>query len=291
MSFRSMKFELMDYIPELNNIQAGVRLNRAYQTLLDRHQWSFLKREALFNTLAPYNTGTVNVVLGSTTVTGNGTAWTADMIGRYLKAGSDSQSYLITDLDPIAQSLEIELAYSQASSTQGYSIYQHRYAKPTDCKHVVNIRRNLPLTERTKEWFDGFDPDRDSTGEPIYWANYDDQTVEIYPVPDQAYTLRLGYARSVANLSAETDTSLLPENLVITFAILVAYRQAAAKAEGKQYVPLIEPARKDFLEAWQPAYEADLNKQSLPTQVLQDGVDLPVSSDFWLAHDPFFAGR
>lgn len=291
MSFRSMKFELQSYVPELNAIQAGVRLNRAYQVLLDRHQWSFLKREALINTLAPYNHGTVQVVQGSTTVTGVGTAWTAAMAGRFIKVGSDSQSYVIQSVNIVAQTLILELAYSEPNSTQGYSIYQRFYAKPTDCKHIVNVRRQMVLVERPKEWFDGFDPDRTSTGEPVYWANYDDAQIEIYPPSDQAYTVRVGYIRTIADMAAEADTSLLPENLVITFALLVAYRQAAAKAEGKQYAALIPMAKQDFMEAWQPAYEADLSKQSLPTQVQEAGVDLPVSSDFWLSHDPFFAGR
>lgn len=290
MSFRSMKLELQTYVPELNALECGIRLNRSYQTLLDMHQWSFIKQESVFNTLAQEATGTVTVVAGSTTVTGIGTAFTAAMAGRFIKLFGQPQFYKIATVDVALQTLTLEGAAATGVTSGGYNIFQHQYPKPTSCKHISNIRRQLALAEKPLEWLDGFDPDREGNGEPIYWANFDNDTIEIYPVPDQVYTLRIRYLLDIPNLAAETDVPLLPENLIITHAVLVSYRKLATRVEGQQYAKLIQDARTDFASEWNTAYETDLNRQSLPTQVQQAGEDLPVSSDFWMRHDPFWAG-
>lgn len=292
MSFRSLKLEMQTDVPELNALECGVRLNRAYQTLLDMHQWSFLKQEALIQTVAPYNTGTVTVALGGTTVTGAATVWTAAMANRYIRFSSQSEFYKISSVNALAQTLVIEKAAGEAVTAGGYTIFQHHYAKPTSCKHIVSLRRQLVLGEHTKEWLDGFDPDRDSTGEPIYWCNFDEDNLEVYPVPDAIYTIRVGYILEVADVTTEAGTFLIPERLVLAYALMRSYRTLSTHAEkGQAYNKLYTDAKEEFKIEWQAAYEADLSKQSLPTQVLQDGVDLPVSSQFWLSHDDFWPGR
>jgi len=291
MSFRIMKFELQSYVNEFNPLQCGVRLNRSYQTLLDMHQWSFLTREALINTVANYTTGTVTVVAGATTVTGIGTAWTAVMVGRFIKFGTGAEAYKISTVNVVAQTLTVESAVAAAVTSGGYFIMKRWYSKPTDCKHIISVRRQLKLAEKTQEWLDGFDPDRDSTGEPIYWCNFDKDLIEIYPPSDQVYVVRVKYVVAVADLTAEADVSLLPENLVITHALTASYRALSGNPErGGHYLKLYQAARADFKEAWDAAFETDLSRQSLPTEVQRGGSDLPSSSDFWIKHDDFFAG-
>lgn len=290
MSFRGMKFELQSYVPELNPLQCGVRLNRAYQTLLDMHQWSFLNREALITTVGEYTTGTVTAAAGSTTVTGALTAWTAGMANRFIRLGTQPEFYKISTVNVALQTLTVESAIGTAATASGYSIFQYHYAKPTSCKHIVAIRRQLELTEKTQEWLDGFDPDRDSTGEPIYWCNFDEDTIELYPPADQVYTVRVTYKIELADMSAEMDVPLLPEHLVISYAVLMAYRQLGNRAETAHYLRLIGDARQDFQQAWTAAFETDLSKQTLPDQVRRGGVDLPTSSDFWIRHDDFWSG-
>lgn len=287
MSFRGMKYELQSSCPELNPLQCGVRLNRSYQTLLDMHQWSFLRREALINTVGVYNTGTVTSA--GTTVTGAGTAWTAGMANRYIRLSTQPEFYKIISVDPVAQTLVIETTAGTAVAASGYYIFQYHYAKPTNAKHIVGIRRELWLNERSQAWLDGFDPDRNSTGPPLYWNNFDDDTVEIYPPSDQPYTVRVTYIISVADMVAETDTCLLPENLVVLHATKASYRFLSTRPEGKQYAALLQGVLDEFKDAWTAAYETDLSRQTLPTQVLQDGIDLPTSSDFWIARDDYWS--
>ena len=290
MSFRSAKLELQTFVPELNPLQCGMRLNRSYQRLLDLHEWAFLKKEALITTIPIYSTGTVTSTTGSPTVTGSGTAFTVGMIGRYIKMGDQPESYKITNV--VAQTLTLESNVGVGVAGSGFIIYQIYYPKPADCKFIISVRRQLSLFEKTHEWLDSFDPDRDGTGEPIFYANYSDTVLELYPVSDQAYTVRLVYKIIVPDMSAETDTPLLSEALIITHAAKQAYRQLAAGDQGKKYIELYNLAKDDFTEAWRAAFEADLKKQSTASCV-QDNIGAQgvlESDEFWLARDSFWAG-
>lgn len=291
MSFRTAKLELQTYVPELNPLQCGMRLNRSYQRLLDLHQWAFLKREALINTVAGHNTGTITATEGSTTVTGSGTAFTAAMTGRFIKFQGHYEYYKISSINVGLQTMELDQVSGYSVADGGYYLFQHQYAKPTNCKFIINIKRQLSLAEKTKEWIDAMDPDRDGTGEPIYYCNYNDTTIELWPVPDQIYVVRVGFILLVADMVAEADVPLLPESLIITHAALQAYRQLASNSEKAQaYLRLYQVAKDEFQEAWRAAFEADLKKQSLPDRVRIQGEDVTISGDFWLARDDFWAG-
>lgn len=290
MAFRQMKYELQSFVPEFNPLQCGVRLNRSYKVLLDMHQWSFLKQSALITTVPVYNAGTVTAVAGSTTVSGMGTVWLAGFAGRYIRLSTQSEYYKIISVDPIAQSIVTESAIGNGVAGSGYYIFQYHYTKPTLCKHIIGMRRQLDLCEKPQSWIDGFDPDRTGTGEPIYWSNFSDTLVEIYPPADQTYEVRVTYILDVADLTAETDTPKLPENLIINHAVFAAYRQLASRPEGKGYAGLVEMAQKEFQQAWQAAYETDLSRQTLPTQVRAGESAFPESSDFWINRDMFWAG-
>lgn len=280
MSFRSMKIELQTFAPELNPLQCGMRLNRSYQRLLDMHEWSFLKQEALITTTPIYQTGTVTSVTGSDTVTGTGTAFVAAMIGRYIKMGDQPESYKITGVDVGLQTLTLESDVGVGVTNSGYVMYQIFYSKPADCRFVIDVRRQLSLMKKTHDWLDEFDPDRDGTGEPVFYADYSDTLLEIYPPSDQAYTVRLSYKISVPDMIAETDVPVLQEPLIVTHAAKQVYRQLAANAEkAGHYLQLYQLAKDDFAEAWKAAFEADLKKQTLPSRV-NDGQREEITGDF-----------
>ena len=292
MPFRSMKFELQSFANELNPLQCGLRLNRAYQTLLDMNQWSFLKRSALINTVPPYIAGTVTVTTGSATVTGIGTAFTAVMAGRYFRLSTQFEFYLIQSVSVALQTLTLESAVGTGATGSTYTIFKTHYPKPANTKHIINLSRELLLAERTQEWLDSFDPDRMSTGPPIVWSNYDDATLEIYPPSDQVYVIRVYYKISVADLAAETDVPLLPENLIILHAAKAAYRQLGSKPEGQGYLKLLPGLQEEFKDAWTAAWETDMSKQSLPEQVVTDqGGAMPTSVEFTIDKDTFWSGR
>lgn len=286
MSFRTLKLELMSFVPELNAIQAGLRINRSIQHLLEAHPWSFLKDEAFIHTVAPYTTGTVAVNDASDTVTGTLTVWTTAMEGRYIRFSTQIPISVIENVDVPTQVITLSDIYSGADLTaSAYSIFQHRYAKPTSCRDIISVRYDASLPEKTQEYLNTLDPNRESTGQPVYWSNVDNDTVEIWPVPDAQYMIVVRFNKSVADLSAEADTTVIPERLVLAHARLAAYMQVSASANGERYAKMYAVAKDEFTGIFQTAVEEDMRKMTLPRQVLQDGVDVPVSNEFWYTHD------
>lgn len=290
MSFRTMKLELQTYVPELNAIQCGVRLNRSYEHLLDAHPWSFLSVEGLVKLVAPVTAGTVTVINGNASVTGAATAWTSALIGRYIRISSNFAFYKISNV--VGQVITLESVYGETGAAgQAYTIFQHIYTKPTDCKHIRGLRYDYNMPPMPKMSLDTLDPERFSTGQPVYWDDPDDTHFEVWPVPDQNYTLRMWYRKSVADLSADTDTSLIPERLVLAHAKIAAYQQLAATEQGAaRYLPLWQAATQDkgpesFVSLWTSALEEDSHKLNLPTTVRVQGFDVPQSNEYWMQHD------
>lgn len=293
MSFRSMRLELIGFVPELNAVQAGLRLNRSYQHLLEAHNWSFLNLEALVKLVAPYTTGTVTVNNGSTTVTGAGTAWTAAMANRWFRCDSSFVFYKISTVNVGLQTLTLEATYGEANAaTQPYTIFQHVYAKPTDCREIRTIRYDYNMREVTKDYIDTLEPERSSTGQPVYWCNRDDANWEVWPTPDANYTLRMYYRKLVHDLDDTTyTTALVPERLILKHAQIAAYQQLASTEAGMQrYMPLYTAAIQEkgpdsFAELFRVATEQDLKNLSLPTKVLVEGIDVPQFNDYVMRHD------
>ena len=286
MSFRTLKLELQSFVPELNAVQVGLRINRTIQHLLEAHPWSFLKQEAFVHTVAPYNTGTVAISNGSATVTGTLTAWTSNMVGRFIRFDSQIPISVISTVDTVAQTLTLTDLYNGPNITSsGHSIFQRYYAKPILCRDIISVRYDASLPEKGQEYLNTLDPNRESTGQPVYWSNVDNTTLELWPVPDAVYMVTVRYNKLVPDLAAETDTTVIPERLVLSHARMSAYLQMSAAANGERYAKLYSMAKDEFTMVFQTAVEEDMRKMTLPRQVIQDGVDFPVSNEFYYTHD------
>jgi hypothetical protein len=286
MSFRTLKLELQSFVPELNAVQVGLRINRAMQHLLDAHPWSFLKQEAFIHTVSPYTVGTIAISNGSTTVTGTSTVWTTAMQGRFIRFSTLIPISVISTVDAALQTLTLTDTYSGADlTTSGYTIFQRYYSKPTLCRDIISVRYDASLPEKTQEYLNTLDPNRESTGQPVYWSNVDNDTLELWPPPDDLYMVTVRYNKLVPDLSAESDTTLIPERLILSYARMASYMQLAAAQGGERYGQLYQLAKDEYTTIWQSAVEEDMRKMTLPRQVVQDGIDVPVSNEFWYTHD------
>ena len=295
MSYRIMKLELMSFVPELNAIQVGLRINRSYQHLLALHPWSFIKGDTLLKLVAPYTTGTVTTAYGSASVTGAGTAFAATHIGYNLMVQSAMVYYKVTNV--AGQVLTLETTYGEPSATGiAYRLFKNQYAVPTDCANILGIRYDYNLVKTTKTWLDSLDPTRESTGEPYSWIPVTNNTFEIWPVPDQNYTIRVWYNRSFPDLALETDTSAIPESVVLSHAKLEACMQLATSPGtdpnvAKQYLAVYNTLTQDkgpasFKSLWDAAIEEDTRKLTLPRTVLAVDYDaVPQDNEYWMTHD------
>lgn len=117
--------------------------------------WPWLQRDYIIETIPEYTTGTVDVTEGSKTVTGTGTTWTPDMVGRLFKVTSFEEPYRIENVAS-ATSLTLTLPFNNVDGTeQGYTIWKDQYPLPLDFDEVLNLFRFRPPTRfRLVTWED-----------------------------------------------------------------------------------------------------------------------------------------
>ncbi len=83
---------------------------------------------------------------------------------------------------------------------------------PDDCLiirsvQIINSSTRDFLEKRDTSFIAEFNP-TDSTGQPKYYANWDDKNLVFAPVPDQAYEIQLNYIKDPEHFNSTTDTFL-----------------------------------------------------------------------------------
>ena len=93
---------------------------------------------------------------------------------------------------------------------------------------VLNDTDNRVMTQQTSSWFnEKFLLTAQQQGSPSYWTFNglsldDDSQVDIYPIPDKAYTIRFNCVLRTADMSADSDSLYVPSQPVV----LLAYAKA-----------------------------------------------------------------
>ena len=149
---------------------------------------------------APYDTGTVSVVTGSTTVSGSGTTWTLGMRYRHLKL--ESTWYEISEVNS-ATSLQLSHPVKEDTDTGlGYTIRERYSEMPDDVAYlgsVVHMPTTTLLRRISLLELDTAQPDRRGTGtHPRVYAEVGQSVntrrrFEFYPYADAAVVLHMAY--------------------------------------------------------------------------------------------------
>jgi hypothetical protein len=270
LTFGDLKSLIQSFTPELTLTTIGNFINKRYQQLLKAWQWSFLKGYANLQLVAPYSTGTVSVTNSSTTVTGSGTSWTSAMAGRHFRLGSAIPFYKIS---AVVSATEITLASAYGGDTatgQTYEIFQHIYSLASDVREISKIVYDLALIEKSVEWIERNDPYRSISGTPLFYADRGIDAsgyrqVEIHPYPSDDYVLRCSYWKSVSNLSADTDTILVRDDLLQELTLLDCYRVAANS--NPNYLNFLPVVSAQIQWLWNEAVAEDMRKSSAEFEV------------------------
>ena len=152
-------------------------INEAY--ILDilslRNDWWFLKRQGTIQTPAEETTGTLTVTNGSTSVTGSGTSFGSDDVGKMLVVGARAQR--IGSVGG-ATSLTLENAWeNETKSSANYKIVKDRYDLPKwlQIKNLREIKEidQKPLTGVDELEFDRITGNKAATGTPKYFMPLD----------------------------------------------------------------------------------------------------------------------
>ena len=93
--------------------------------------------------------------------------------------------------------------------------------------------------------------DDEQSGEPIFWADWDSK-IRVYPKPDEAYVLGVFYRAYQSELSADSDTPLMPlewrTRLLVPYACSRLLRQEGggeAASEADRYMAEYQKAFND----------------------------------------------
>ncbi|MDI6732322.1 MAG: hypothetical protein QME16_00115 [Planctomycetota bacterium] len=131
----------------------------------------YLMTEGFIATIAPYETGTVTATNASKTITGSGTTFTAAMVGRKIRMGSENAYYRISAFVSTTE-VTLEAAY-QGTTEAGktFSIYKDEYRLPADCdvyKVMRQIENGIALVGIEPTAFDIYEPTPQSKGSPDF---------------------------------------------------------------------------------------------------------------------------
>lgn len=97
--------------------------------------------------------------------------------------------------------------------------------------NVINDTSNWVMEYRTADWFDEkYYIDGQTSGAPRYYTFGEtdangDQTIDLYPLPDAAYTIRFDAVVRNDRLSADSDVLEIPYMPVLHLALALAARE------------------------------------------------------------------
>ncbi len=212
--------------------------NRIHKEALAYRAWPWRSRRGTLVLEPPYTTGTVTVTQGSATVTGAGTAFTASHDGFYLKVGSTSDLYLVSDVLS-GTSLTVDPVITiPSASAQSFKLFRMGYALPADFRlpdEVDNFETTPPMD------FVGHREYRRLIGSPLFdptptkWSLLWTQVADDAPVPTMAVfpfasgyrQVHFDYQMRIGDLANAADPLQIPDEyraLVVEGAMELAYR-------------------------------------------------------------------
>jgi hypothetical protein len=143
----------------------------------------------------------------------------------------DSNVLSDTILDQFIRNIELDIAgkvdyddiRKYVTAVSGTARYLN---VPDDC---ISIRSVQIISSSTRDFLEKRDTSfiaeynpGDSTGQPKYYANWDDKNIVFAPIPDQAYEIQMNYIRDPEHFDSATTTFLSnhQENLLL-YGVLV----------------------------------------------------------------------
>lgn len=291
MSLSTMRNNILKFCPGLLPDIVSSTIQDAYRQL-GRLEWNRLRVSRQIYTIPPYSTGTVTIdSLG--VVTGVGTSFTSDMVGRWFRIAdyADSCFEILSYTDVSTITLRSWTGETISTATT-FSIFKTIYTLDTAMRIVDDVVYQSSLTKKGQDFINRQDPTRITTGSPTWWA-YDSYNtggypnIEIYPVPDAVYPLRV-YGVLGTVVLGESDTPYLDEDLIEAKALLDCYRVKSRLEPGKGWEDMYTIQRTVYQEMMAIAQDEDYRLGSHRDKVkdyMDNADDYPHSNTFITQHD------
>ena len=295
MNFRLMALNIREFCPYLSIPVIKQRINVRYQQIIAAESWEFLNDATtvkLIGAVTNSSTESCTVVEDSATVTGVGTAWTSALNGYLFRKGTDSQPYVISTVGAVT-TITLETAYGGASgSGNDFTIWPRFYSPGVgDVAEIASIVYQQELKEKSKGYFNKIDPERESTGSPLYWSVYSKSkatgtvTFEIWPVPDVDYVLTVFYKKTVSDLSADADEPVFRPEVLEAGVLWDCYRLCFGMTQNPAFIGLARDAMTEYQGLFRQMIIEDLNTASLPTKVKDASGGHVWDNNFVTSHD------
>lgn len=297
MTLATMSNNILRYCPGLQSELVKSVIQDSYRQLCSM-DWSRLKLQKQITTSAPYVTGTVAVSSGGTvTLSGLGAAFTAGMVGSFMRVHySDAFFQIATVTPPSTLTLTNWTGVVVAAGTS-YTIFTTLYSVDSLFGIIFELEYQVQLGKKSQSYFNRIDPARTGTGDsPIYWA-YAGTTpagviqVELYPVPSSVVPVRV-YGKIKAATLADADYPYLPEDLVEARSLIDCYRmkevQQPKMGWDQRAVAQLSPENPASYPALLQMYlDEDRQLDSHITKVRDRMEDSegPIDDNFSLSHD------
>lgn len=261
-SFIEITRSLRLYVPELPITLAEQFIRDRYRRILERRDWSGMRREAEFQLNDSKNAGTVAFTRGTDQITGTATSFDANDVGRQFKAGSGSPVYSIVDVDVPGQILTLDRTIGvNSNATAGYFIMDAYVTPPEDFLQFVVVSDPLQGF-RLRHWVTSselmtMDPQRTFMGQPYVLADrmFSDggqPQFEAWPYSTTARTLYYIYLIRPPDLILADDIPLWP---IRSDAIVAGALADVAKWPGTRDSPNPYFSRPDYWKAYEMEYE------------------------------------
>ena len=214
-TFGEIRFFLTKRFPGVDPDLLDGYINDRYKDIIDWTDWKPLELSGTLQTVAPISDGTVAVIKGSTTVTGTSTGWTSAITGRGFRPAARSEIYTATFVS--ATQLTLDRGYEGDTATAlAYRIFQNIYSLGATVRLLDSLRdpnAQRDLDQKTREELDEISPSRARVDAPEFYVlieldGSNNTQVELYPIPIDARGLPFRGTKTVAALSADTDTIL-----------------------------------------------------------------------------------
>jgi hypothetical protein len=283
---------ISDFVPELSKSTIGDKVANKYRDIQKDWEWSFLKARKHIYCIAPSTTGTLTVVNGSPNVTGVATAWTANMAGRSIRFGNDSR--VIYQISGVTDPTHLILTdnYGGQNFSGAYTIFQNIYQLGVDVRDIRKLMWDVALVERPAEFFDRIDPYRSQTGTPMWYADQGLDSgglrmIEIYPIPADAYVMKLSYWKSLPDLVKDNDVVMMRGDLLQEASLVDCYR--VASSINSLYKDEMAKSAAVFQNLWINAISEDMRRASPEIEVRDYELDEGGFGTDW-ERDHFYGG-
>jgi hypothetical protein len=176
----STRLQLFNDIVAISNVQSQPTLiqnsiNYALKRVYSSFDYPYyLQDKGVITTVAPYNTGSVDVTLNSPTVTAHaasGATFSSSMVGSKFSIQGQNAFYRIIAV-PTASTLTLNVVFQGTSATsQTYNIYQDEYRLAADMDKYKTFRQsqnNISLFQFPVTDFDELHPMPTAFADPVY---------------------------------------------------------------------------------------------------------------------------